>query len=603
VTPGLDELQARGAISKLDRSFARAMARLGQEQRHEVLLAAALASRELARGAVCLDLSAFVSGPEGAGDLAEDAGVWPSLDRWLELLRDSPLVQAAGGDVATAPFVLDPRGRLYLRRHWDDEQCVAREIVHRAQEPAFESASAPALRESIERLLPTPRTENGSETRAEMRAETREEPDWPQAAATVAATRRLCVITGGPGTGKTTTAARVLAVLVEQRLRQGAPAPRIALAAPTGKAAARLAEAIARAKADMACGEEVRAAIPDEAATLHRLLRLGSRRLQPSSPATRLALEVVLVDEASMVDLALMARLVKALPSEACLILLGDSDQLASVEAGSVFADLCGPRVQQGDTAPIRDCVVTLRRSHRYGEQSGIGVLAEAVRTGDVDRAIEVLRAPDFPDVELVEPETGRPLGSRLREESLSGYRPFAMAEEPLAQLQALDRFRVLCAVRRGPFGSMAANRSIDAWLVEAGLLPEPLRGNTAEAPGRPFLVTRNAPQIGLYNGDVGVRGGSSRAFFEGRAVALSRLPPHEPVFAMSVHKSQGSEFDEVALVLPDRPLPLLTRELVYTGITRARSRVVVHAPREVLASAILQRVTRASGLRDTLWE
>jgi exodeoxyribonuclease V alpha subunit len=315
-----------------------------------------------------------------------------------------------------------------------------------------------------------------------------------------------------------------------------------------------------------------------------------------------LAVDVVLIDEASMIDLALMARLVKALPPDARLILLGDADQLASVEAGSVFADLCGPGLQGDDAVPIRDCVVTLRRSHRYGEESGIGVLAEAVRMGRADRAIEVLRAPEFPDVELVEPEPGRALGARLRRASLAGYRPFALEREPSARLEALDRFRILCAVRQGPFGARAANRAVDGWLVEDGLLPDPLRGTSADAPGRPILVTRNAPHLGLYNGDVGVRGEASRAFFEGREVAISRLPPHEPVFAMSVHKSQGSEFDEVALVLPNRPLPLMTRELVYTAVTRARSRVVVQATREVLAAAIQRRITRASGLRDTLW-
>jgi exodeoxyribonuclease V alpha subunit len=427
--------------------------------------------------------------------------------------------------------------------------------------------------------------------------------------------------------------------------------PRIVLAAPTGKAAARLSAAIARTCDEMQCNVGVRDAIPREASTLHRLLGIGRERHGAS--ALRLRVDVVLVDEASMIDLALMARLVSALSPQARLILLGDSDQLASVEAGSVFADLCGPErtpgyaegtaqrlreLTQGPvpahspdfsnfsdgsdlTAPVGDCVVVLRRSHRYREQSGIGALARAIRLGDPDAALSVLRDEAFPDVTRVEPTQERGLGPSLREQVLAGYGPCFGDEaptDPVEQLRLLDRFRVLCAVREGPAGLRSMNPRIDAALVGKGLLTDPgrlravdgaqaLAPSLSPAPGRPILVTRNAPHLGLFNGDVGLLDAAgARACFDrgGEAVSfgIARLPSHELVFAMTVHKSQGSEFDEVALVLPPEPLPLVTRELVYTAVTRARTRVVVYASENVIEAGILARISRASGLRDALW-
>lgn len=603
--PQLDALCARGEISALDLAFARGLARLSGESRPEVLLAAALASRQMARGDVCVDLPALARGasPEGlraADDRDEAATAWPALEGWLAALADSPLVAQPAGESADRPLVLDASGRLYLQRFFHHQQRVADALVARCGEAPL--APPEILHASLDHLVPA-----GA-------------PDGPRDACAVAASRHLCVVSGGPGTGKTTTAARLLAVQVDCALRAGLPAPRIALAAPTGKAAARLAESIARMLPGLPVSDTVREAIPRQATTLHRLLRLDARRLRRRAAPVRLRFDVVLVDEASMIDLALMDRLLQALSDEARLVLMGDADQLASVEAGSVFSDVCGGSEPPGPgpaaEAPIRACVVTLRTSHRYGAESGIRALAEAVRTGDTEAALAALADEGLPDVTLAPPVGRSRLGEPMEQALLAGYGPFARAADAAARLAALDGFRVLCALREGPFGVLRMNRAADELLVAAGLLEARRYGAGVEAAGRPVLVTRNAPEIGLWNGDVGVlqrggppdgRSGALRAVFRGAAGALrelgpSRLPPHEPVFAMSVHKSQGSELDEVALVLPDAPVPLVTRELVYTAVTRARRRVVVHASESVLRAALASRVARASGLRDALW-
>ncbi len=652
MTPSIDQLRSAGVLSPLDQYFARALGRLAAEDRPEVLLAAALASRRAADGHVCLDLPQLAASgatwwqhvvdAEAADDSRDRRGFehvsWPALEGWLAALRESALVAASREDAAAdkaTPLVVDARGRLYLRRYWDDERRLERALRARAElRPGASRVTqgaddVSAQRASIERLVPR------------VGGPPSGEPDWRRVAAAVALARGLAVICGGPGTGKTTTAAQLLAVLVEDALRGDRPAPRIVLLAPTGKAAARLGEAIRAMRAELDCTAAVREAIPGVASTIHRCLGLGGGprlRRRNATSARRLAADVVLVDETSMVDLALMTRLVDAMPAASKLILLGDRDQLASVEAGSVLGDVCGDRDAVGyspafaawlsrasgedvphagdasaTTPPIRECIVRLTRSTRYAEASGIAALARAVNAGDSEAALALLDAGGHPDVARIEPGDSGTLSPALREAARNGYQPFASAADPREKLASLRRFRVLCAVRGGPWGVVESNRQIELLLVAEGLIEDVGGGPTA--PGRPLLVTRNAPALGLYNGDVGLlvrttgAGGSAlRAIFEGpegelRELSPARLPPHEPVFAMSVHKSQGSEFDEVALLLPPRLTPLLTRELVYTALTRARVRVVIHASAEVLAGAIEQSGARSSGLRDALFQ
>ena len=613
----LEWLRARGVLSDLDWHFARAVGRIGGDQRPAVLLAAALASRAVGRGHVCLDLPRLIDGApliDEAGDIVDCA--WPPLDDWTAALRGSPLIRPGTVGMQT-PLVLDQADRLYLRRYWAHQCGVAAAIQTRvtAAQPAVDEAR---LIEGLDRLFPP--------TAAAF--------DDQRLAAIVAVLRRFCVISGGPGTGKTYTVVRILALLAEQALGAGHSAPRVLLLAPTGKAAARLSESVGLGLEALPCAADVRAAIPTEALTVHRGLgaAAGGRgqrfRHHAENP---LVADVVLVDEASMVDLALLARLVAATPPAARLILLGDQDQLASVEAGAVLGDICnsgspraysrpfierlGPRfatqLPLASAAPDRegiwDSIVSLRRSYRYRPDSGIGRVASAINAGDLDAVLEALAAGA--GVARIDPAADGTLGAELERAVLDGFLPAVTLRDPVARLQAFNRFRVLCAHRRGPFGVEAANAHIEGLLAAAGYL----RTDNAFYVGRPILITRNDYQLELFNGDVGTiaedadEPGRTVAVFLGpggvpRRLAPSRLPPHETVFAMSVHKSQGSEFDAVAVLLPEQPSPIVSRELLYTAITRARERVMLSANQAVIESAVAHRLERASGLRDALW-
>ncbi len=604
----LDSLLAEGALGDLDVHFARLMARLAGDDSPELVLAACLASHGAGNGHVCVDLR------EAASQTVLDAAspvVAPPLGPWLERLRGSLAVGVPGEH---KPLVLDPVGRLYLYRYWAYEQHLAKDLSARA-EARVDDVDEAVLRAGLGRLFPP--AGGGA--------------DWQKVAAALAVLRRLCVISGGPGTGKTTTVTRILALLAEQS--PGQP-PRIALAAPTGKAAARVQEAVRLARQRLDVTAPILEAIPAQASTLHRLL--GAR---PDSVHFRhhrdnpLPLDVLVVDEASMVDLALMAKLVDALPPRARLILLGDKDQLASVEAGSVLGDICGTapgprdvlrrRLQAvtGDDLPppsaadsaMADAVVLLRHSYRFGSAGGIGELAGAVNAGEGGAVLRVLdegRHPDLawlPITRAVEP------GERMRDAVREGFGPYLAriraGAPPAEVLEGFGQFRILCALRRGPFGVEFLNERV----TEAVYEYLPSRGHGPWYPGRPVMVTRNDYHLRLYNGDVGValpdpvHGGAFRVFFESaegppRSFAPGRLPPHETVFAMTVHKSQGSEFERVLLVLPGEPSPVLTRELIYTGITRARQHLTLWGNRAVLSAAVARRTHRASGLGEALW-
>jgi exodeoxyribonuclease V alpha subunit len=611
--PPLDLLRHHGILSPLDDHFARALGRIGGEGRPEVLLAAALAAHRVREAHVCLDLAPLGN----TAPRAEDGGdvltgyAFPAADAWAATVAASPLASAPAG---STPLVVEGT-RVYLRRYHLHETELARRILDRAA-ARVDDVNTDVLSEGLRRLFPA-----GGST-----------PDWQRVGAALALLRRFTIIAGGPGTGKTWTVTRILALLVEQARSRGQRVPRVLLLAPTGKAAARLRESVRENREALDVSRETRAGIADESATIHRALGAAPDGTFRHGPERPFAADAVIVDEASMVDLALMNRLFAAVPAAARIVLLGDRDQLASVEAGAVLSDICGGasaerrarlsdvaaaelRAVTGDQVPVEDdaaaladSIVHLRESRRFRDHPGIGALATAIQEASPEAALAALRSNDLPEVTLVEPA-----GSLGHQVSLLASDRYASCLEAERPLESFGRLRVLCAHRRGFDGAEAVNQAIERALAARGLvsLDEPYYA------GRPLLVTENDPATRLFNGDIGlvVRDGSgAKAVLFGaddtelakgggsRLVSLSRLPRVETAFAMTVHKSQGSEFDEVIVVLPQKPSPVLTRELLYTAVTRARERVTIVASPSVVAQAIATPTRRDSGLCARLW-
>lgn len=567
-------------LSPLSRQFAASLQRLDPAAPPAVMQAAWLVCEAVAEGDVCADLAA-VAGQRRWQDALQPGVVLPPLAEWEAQLRASRLVGMPGG---YTPLILDQHHRLYLARYWRYERILAADLLARAAMPCGDVELA-RLQADLDRLFGV----------------SGEERDWQRAAAEKAVLRRLCVISGGPGTGKTSTVVRILAAL--QMHYHGKLT--IRLAAPTGKAAARMQEAVRNAKGRLGVAPEILAAIPEQAATLHRLL--GSR---PDSAKFRhnrdnpLPLDVLVVDEASMIDLALMAKLVEALPPSARLILLGDKDQLASVEAGAVFGDICAG-AGEGDDG-FATAIALLHKSYRFGVDSGIGQLAQAIRLGDAERVLAALVDVHGDEIAWHQGENSTLLTQRLR----GGYRVYLDAlrgqASPAELFERFGRFRALCAHREGSSGVAGLNQLLEDAMRRAGEISK--RG--AWYHGRPVMVTQNDYNLALFNGDIGIAmasGGELRVVFQGadgrlRDYAPGRLPPHETVYAMTVHKSQGSEFDEVMLVLPDEATPVTNRALVYTAVTRARRRIELWGRQEVLEQAIGRAALRSSGLKDRLW-
>ena len=610
----LESLSAAGAVRPLDAHFADLLARRGGETDPRVLAAAALAGSVTMSGHVCVDLARVgeILTEEASRVGGEDGPVLPELPDpadWRRALAASSSVRAPGEERAT-PLVL-AGDALYLDRFW-----TCRQRVVAALERLVTAGTPPGVDPVVVGTIAAAMFDEDPRTLRQRQA------------VVTAVLKHLTVIAGGPGTGKTAVVVRVLAALNALARAAGDPLPRVALVAPTGKAAARLTESIRQTR-EVWLPEAMREGIADEATTIHRRLGMSPRTGRPRHDANRpLRADVVVVDEASMVDLPLMACLMDALRPGARLILLGDPDQLVSVEMGAVLGDVrrsaSGPKSSalQADLAAagaalepagvgsatgplLADSLVTLEHTWRYGPDSGIAALARAVNAGEASAALAVFEAADG-DVERVEtPEGGgwRALFALLRPRIVRAYRAVVTETDPALALVALRSFRVLCAHRRGVRGVQTLNRVIEEWLAKEGLIDP--QGQHYR--GRPILVGRNDPRHGLFNGDVGIllpdppRGGGLRAWFEGpdgtvRGVGLAVLPEHATVFATTVHKSQGSEYSEVLVVLPDRPSPLLTRELLYTAVTRATTKVTVVGAAERITEAVERPVERMSG-------
>ena len=597
----LSDLVERNALTHLNVAFAKF---LHEEEAHasdSLLLLGALVSYRLNQGDVYLDVNTLLDNPAEAlfpfvDTTSDDVAQLTAYlkNRNLDaVLGQSSLVGTGEGN---SPLVWDGvHERLYLRRYWRYQQTVDKKIAAQAQ------YRAKALPENIVSRLNTFFKTN------------HQVPDWQKIACSLALRSRFCIITGGPGTGKTTTLTKLLALAIEHiQMQSPTHQPLILLAAPTGKAANRVNESIGNALADLntMISPEISQYIPSKASTLHRLL--GSRpntRLYQYNAANPLVADIVIVDEASMIDLEMMAALLDALQDSTQLILLGDKDQLSSVEPGYVLGNLClnadkkaydsdtrqwildctGEKLEKSsqESSPINQQTAMLWHSYRFGKDSGIGNLAKAVNEGKVDKACTIIEGTIYPDLLNIQDD------NRLRElvsthnETLGSYRDYIeqiknrpkeanfIDEWALRVLKAFDTFQVLCATRQGLWGVESVNARIEQWLF----------GSTQTwYEGRPIMVTRNDYNLNLMNGDIGItlknkEGKLQVAFIDTnpqsnaaiRWVSPLRLSQVETAFAMTVHKSQGSEFSHVVFTLPDSANLVLTPKLVYTAITRAK--------------------------------
>ncbi|RRV04231.1 exodeoxyribonuclease V subunit alpha [Pseudomonas sp. v388] len=660
----LERWVERGWLRALDRAFVAFLRELDPQADPLVLVAAALTSHQLGHGHVCLDLYETLKEPDFAlslppeGDLQSTPMLLPSqvlatVDgaAWCRALAGSVLVAEgadSGLEAMRKPLVLADR-RLYLRRYWTYERRIAAALRQRL---AQEEPTPEDLPQRLNALFGTANCAPDAVI------------DWQKLACALATRRAFSIITGGPGTGKTTTVVRLLALLQAPAVQSGQPL-RIRLAAPTGKAAARLTESISQQVQSLDVDDAVRQKIPSEVTTVHRLLgsRPGTRHFRHHG-GNPLPLDVLVVDEASMIDLEMMANLLDALPPHARMVLLGDKDQLASVEAGAVLGDLCrdaesgyySPQTQAwlqavsgedlsnssllpGDaqTHPLAQQVVMLRHSRRFGQGSGIGQLSRLVNQQQDREARALLTARSHSDLFALtlkgeqDHKFERLMldGHRTGSDAPQGYRHYlgvmdqqrpqtdaALDDEcwtrwARAVLDAFDAFQLLCAVRKGPWGVEGLNQRITHGLFNAGLIESEHQWYE----GRPVLMTHNDYGLGLMNGDIGItlrlperddrnkrvlRVAFPRNDGSGgvRFVLPSRLTEVETVYAMTVHKSQGSEFAHTALILPEALNPVLTKELIYTGITRAKHWFSLIEPRQgVFEEALRRKVKRLSGL------
>ncbi len=696
VNDWLVELLQVGKLRAIDVQFAKLIMDLECETSASAQLGvlAAAASAEIGQGNICLLLPQNPSNSQWltrrlklnnaqSESLKALLGIEPV--QWSELLQQCSVV-GNGQSVQATPLVVDEE-RLYLQRYYHYEQQLATRIFDMATTPLLPKQQIAATEKSLQRLfardydllwrayqsanvsastLPKwlvqqldvvdesgldwssisnlfeQATDSNTLAPLEQLVPHNQCLNWQKVAAAVALSKQFSIISGGPGTGKTTTVVKLLAALIEQASLNQQAEITIRLVAPTGKAAARLTESIGGAVGKLPLPTDIAQNIPREASTVHRLL--GALPHQPEFRHNRnnpLHLDVLVVDEASMVDLALMVKLFDALPAHARVILLGDKDQLSSVEAGAVLGDLFS-FYQQGYSAsqqallanitqyqslktieneqPVADALCWLQKSYRFDANSGVGQLAGAINSGQLSR-YRTIEDSDFKDINRTElsESSYHQLFTQIAKEYARYLQPIHQASTQVAEsmdeaaMQQWARLRIaefqtcrlLCALREGEFGVVRANQRIEQHLVRKRLI----QNDETWYVGRPIMVTQNDHNLGLFNGDIGLcmMDFSSpeprlRVYFELpdgsiKAVLPSRVPAHETAFAMTIHKSQGSEFESTYMLLPQEYTPLLTRELVYTGVTRAKHNLYLYASTAVIEQAIRTPTQRASGL------
>ncbi len=597
----------------MDVHFASFLARISNTDDPDILLAAALTSNATGNKHVCLDLEEMAENVLIEKKNGYDRIQCPSLSPWREKLVASPLVGSPG---EMRPLILDGRNRMYLYRYWQYEAILAQRICERMDSVLF-NVDPQLLHASLNRYFPP--TENLTAVSY-------------QRAVITACFRSFCVITGGPGTGKTTTVAKILMTLMEQNPDTDF---HILLAAPTGKSAAKLGESIRDSIDELGCQPKIRDAVLSRPQTLHRLLKPvpGSLSSFFHGDKRPLPADVVVVDEASMVDISMMSKLLSAVPKTARLILLGDKNQLASVEAGSAFGDICSGYnegqyslawnkiiqdvlenrlhpfdIEQFQNGKRNDCVVKLDLSFRFDEGRGIDKLSRAIEQGDERKTWNIFQDSLYPGIRFEKTISRQTLYEILERKIVTGYTEYLTEKDAGIALEKLNAFKILCALRKGGFGVEGINRFAEHVLTRAGLI-DPAEEWYA---GRPILITKNDYRLELFNGDVGIirHGIDGKDLFacfpsqDGgvRYVSPYRLPDHETAYAMTVHKSQGSEFESILLILPDVDTAILTRELLYTGISRARRHIMVCGDDTLFNTAMARTINRNSGLRDAIW-
>ncbi len=604
------------ALNSIDIHFAGLMCKIAKNNDPLLFTAAALASNAVYNGHACLDFSSLNEPKDCLNDQSAPFEGFPDPQTWADKLLTTPVVGVPG---EFKPLIIDT-AKLYLYKYWRYEQICASQIINRIKIPpqTYDPFRFSGL---LLKYFPSP------------------DPsvmDSQKIAVHASMLRSFTVISGGPGTGKTTTVAKIVALFLELTNLTNA---RIALTAPTGKAAARLQQALRDSFSKLPVSQRVKQRVDHlEASTLHRFLGIPGRRFHfDRFDADFFSYDLVIVDEASMIDIALMAKLLSSVPVASKIVLLGDKNQLASVEAGAVLSDICAgigeindhtqpseaarstesaSIVEERQESGVRTdpslvkSIVQLTTHFRFSENAGIGRLCSAIKRGNAQDALHIIDSKGYPDISRRDLPSPVSMFEALSAVVVERYRGIAKEHDPRALLDLFDSFRVLCAVRRGPYGVEALNGLIERILAAEKML----RPSSPWYAGRPVMITRNDYTTGLFNGDIGVfmeepsGSGECKVYFPGegarkvRSFPPQRLPEHETVFAMTVHKAQGSEFGNVLLIVPPRYSSLLSRELLYTGITRAKISCTLWSDREILFTAIKNTTSRMSGLREKLW-
>lgn len=594
--------------------------------RNQFALLVAWMSIELRAGHVCVNLSEVTSKNintkfgDGLTQSLFEQLQNPSLNDWIQLCQYLGQEIIGNGEFMT-PFVLQGNN-LYFQRMWQYEKQVAKYFASLQHNDAIEPK---LIKKLLLMLFPESRP--------------LDQIDWQKIAVISALTQKIAIISGGPGTGKTTTVSKILAAIVALHLgkvqSKNSPKLRIIAAAPTGKAAARLTESLAFAIETLTVSSEIKSYLPIEAITLHRLLGANSNgnkyRYHKKNP---LSVDILLIDEVSMVDLPMMAHVIDALPHECRMILLGDKEQLSSVEAGAVFGDLC-ELIDQGYSqqyvklineitgyqlvakqqhATIADSVCLLQKSYRFDDKSGIGTLASLIKEGKHSAVLALFDKQQYQDVAFHDLSDNHSYQKAINL-SVDGYKPYLseIKNQPnnvKGILKSFSQFRLLCAVREGVFGVQGLNRVIEHAFRQNGMIE--LQKQDAWYVGRPVMILRNSFSLGLFNGDIGITLPSLdeqdrlRVYFllpsgEIKGFSPLRLPEHETAYAMTIHKSQGSEFEKINIILPNEYTSLLTRSLLYTAVTRAKKHVTIYSSDKILDRIIRSKTYRQSGLLEQI--